>query len=201
MDSPRARVGGMDAEHNDAGDTYRSAPSGRHGAANRHSGPAPLPIATGYCEVLQRIRARCSHHSQHREGKKLLEMIGWSMAFRIIKTAMLSVLNDRRPSDLPFFRSAQHSFHRADEHYYGLGQNQEGYLDHRGHTVHCWHDYTATGGPSIGVPFLVTNRGYGADLGQPIEDHREARIQRADALGIGGGQPGLVLRHCGKQYG
>ena len=36
-----------------------------------------------------------------------------------------------------------------DEHYYGLGQNQEGYLDHRGHTVDCWHDYNATGGAEL----------------------------------------------------
>ncbi|MGH9585204.1 MAG: TIM-barrel domain-containing protein, partial [Bryobacteraceae bacterium] len=42
-----------------------------------------------------------------------------------------------------------------------LGQNQDGYLDHRGHTVECWQNYTATGGPSVGVPFLVTNKGYG----------------------------------------
>lgn len=49
----------------------------------------------------------------------------------------------------------------ADEHYYGLGQNQEGFLDHRGHPVNCWHSYDAPGGESVCVPFLVTNRGYG----------------------------------------
>ena len=48
-----------------------------------------------------------------------------------------------------------------DEHYYGLGQNQEGFLDHRGHPVRCWADYTAPAGPSFCVPFLVTNKGYG----------------------------------------
>ncbi|WP_221935141.1 hypothetical protein, partial [Brevibacillus sp. LEMMJ03] len=31
----------------------------------------------------------------------------------------------------------------ADEHFYGLGQNQEGYLDHRGHTLDCAHYYDA----------------------------------------------------------
>jgi alpha-D-xyloside xylohydrolase len=48
-----------------------------------------------------------------------------------------------------------------DEHYYGLGQNQEGFLDRRGHRIECWHNYTATAAPSICVPFLVTNKGYG----------------------------------------
>jgi alpha-D-xyloside xylohydrolase len=48
-----------------------------------------------------------------------------------------------------------------DEHYYGLGQNQQGYLDHRGHPVRCWADYTAPAAPSFCVPFLVTNKGYG----------------------------------------
>jgi len=49
----------------------------------------------------------------------------------------------------------------ADEHYYGLGENQEGFLDHRGHPVDCWHYYDAPGGESVCIPFLVTNRGYG----------------------------------------
>ena len=49
----------------------------------------------------------------------------------------------------------------ADEHYYGLGQNQEGFLDHRGHPVRCWHFYDAPGGETVGIPFLVTNKGYG----------------------------------------
>ncbi len=49
----------------------------------------------------------------------------------------------------------------SDERYYGLGQNQEGYLDHRGHPVRCWHNYDAPAGESVGIPFLVTNRGYG----------------------------------------
>jgi len=48
-----------------------------------------------------------------------------------------------------------------DEHYYGLGQNHEGFLDHRGHPVRCWADYTAPAAPSFCVPFLVTNKGYG----------------------------------------
>jgi len=48
-----------------------------------------------------------------------------------------------------------------DEHYFGLGQHQDGYLDMSGKTVRVAHDYNAPMGQTVGVPFLVTNRGYG----------------------------------------
>ena len=48
----------------------------------------------------------------------------------------------------------------SDEHYYGLGQNQQGFLDLRGQSVECAHDYDAAAGPSVCVPFVVTNKGY-----------------------------------------
>jgi alpha-D-xyloside xylohydrolase len=46
-------------------------------------------------------------------------------------------------------------------HYYGLGQNQEGRLDLRGHTIDCRHNYDAPAGETVCVPFLVTSQGYG----------------------------------------
>jgi alpha-D-xyloside xylohydrolase len=49
----------------------------------------------------------------------------------------------------------------ADEHYYGLGQQQKGWMDLRDHEIRCWHDYSATGGEDVGVPFMVSSRGYG----------------------------------------
>lgn len=49
----------------------------------------------------------------------------------------------------------------ADEHFYGLGQQQQGLLDLRGHEIHCWHDYGAIGGENVCVPFAVSSRGYG----------------------------------------
>jgi alpha-D-xyloside xylohydrolase len=67
---------------------------------------------------------------------------------------------DSRPADAAYFQVGA-SFHSPDdEHYYGLGENQEGFLDHRGHPIHCWNDYTAPAAPSFCVPFLVTNKGY-----------------------------------------
>ena len=95
------------------------------------------------------------------EGKTLLKMEGWAMAEPNYKDGNAGILDDKRPSDQPFFQVGA-TFHSPDdEHYYGLGQNQEGYLDHRGHTVQCWNNYTAPGGATTCVPFLVTNYGYG----------------------------------------
>jgi len=95
------------------------------------------------------------------EGKKLLEMSDWSMSVPNHKDGNAAVLNDRRPTDQEFFQVGADFVSPDDEHYYGLGQNHEGYLDHRGHTVQCWHNYTATAAPSVCVPFVVTNYGYG----------------------------------------
>ena len=95
------------------------------------------------------------------DGKTLLDMQGWSMAVPNQKDGTAGVLADRRPSDAPFYQVGASFASPADEHYYGLGQNHEGFLDHRGHAVRCWHDYNATAAPCMGIPFLVTNRGYG----------------------------------------
>jgi alpha-glucosidase/alpha-D-xyloside xylohydrolase len=47
------------------------------------------------------------------------------------------------------------------EHYYGLGQHQQGFLDLRDHHFDCWHEYNALGGETVGVPFMVSSRNYG----------------------------------------
>ncbi|HEY1159899.1 MAG TPA: TIM-barrel domain-containing protein [Terracidiphilus sp.] len=95
------------------------------------------------------------------EGKKLLEMTGWSQSAPNHKDGTADVARDRRPTDPKFYVVGATFASPDDEHYYGLGQNQEGFLDHRGHPVHCWQDYTAPAAPSVCVPFLVTNKGYG----------------------------------------
>ena len=57
----------------------------------------------------------------------------------------------------------------ADEHYYGLGQNQEGILDYRGRTIDCKHYYDAPAGETVCVPFMVTNKGYGIVWDNPSD--------------------------------
>lgn len=95
------------------------------------------------------------------DGKTLLELKGWSQAVPNIKDGTAYLKNDRRESDPPFYTVGATFASPDDEHYYGLGQNQEGFLDHRGHVVRCWNDYLAPAGPSFCVPFMVTNKGYG----------------------------------------
>jgi len=95
------------------------------------------------------------------EGKTLLEMTGWMQAIPNQKDGTADVLRDRRPTDAEFYTVGATFASPDDEHYYGLGQNHEGFLDHRGHAVRCWNDYLATAAPSTCVPFAVTNKGYG----------------------------------------
>jgi alpha-D-xyloside xylohydrolase len=95
------------------------------------------------------------------DGKPLLTMLGWEMAELNDKDGDSQLNFDRRPQDPPFYRVGATFSSPDEEHYYGLGQNQEGYLDHRGHKVDCWADYQLAGGPYFCVPFVVTDKGYG----------------------------------------
>ena len=95
------------------------------------------------------------------DGRMLLQMKGWEMSVPNHKEGNADILYDRRPTDPPFYQVGATFVSPRDEHYYGLGQNHEGYLDRRGHAVRCAHDYNAPAGPSVCVPFVVTNKGYG----------------------------------------
>jgi len=95
------------------------------------------------------------------DGKPLVQMQSWQMAVPNYKDGTSQVDYDRRPTDPPFFTVGATFSAADDEHDYGMGQNQEGYLDRRGHVLRCAHDYNAPGGQSVCVPFVVTNKGYG----------------------------------------
>jgi alpha-D-xyloside xylohydrolase len=60
-----------------------------------------------------------------------------------------------------------------DEHFYGLGQNQEslGALDLRGRTVDCKHWYDAPGGESVCVPVMISSKGYAIVWDNPSDTH------------------------------
>src|ERR1035437_4636419 len=125
------------------------------------SGPPPLQTMTNIAKYF--IGSTPGAHITFRTswGAKLLERPGWSQAVPNHKDGTAWLANDRRPTDPPFYPVGATFASPDDEHYYGLGQNQEGFLDHRGHPVHCWADYTAPAAPSFCVPLLVTNKGYG----------------------------------------
>jgi alpha-D-xyloside xylohydrolase len=95
------------------------------------------------------------------DGATLLDMQGWEMAEPNYKDGTHNILNERREGDDPYYEVGATFAAPADEHYYGLGQNQEGFLDRRGRVLRCAHDYNAPGGQTVCVPFVVTNKGYG----------------------------------------
>src|SRR5271170_6366418 len=65
------------------------------------------------------------------DGSPLTEMDGWQMAELNQKDDTLKNARGIKLEDLPLYTVGA-SFRAAeDEHYYGLGENQEGYLDHR----------------------------------------------------------------------
>jgi alpha-glucosidase/alpha-D-xyloside xylohydrolase len=89
-------------------------------------------------------------------GKPLLTMWRWLMVPNHSDAA-----NGKPETRDPGYRVSATFDSPADEHYYGLGQQQQGVLDLRDHRIRCWHDYSAIGGEDVCVPFLVSSRGYG----------------------------------------
>ncbi len=92
-------------------------------------------------------------------GKPLLTMSRWNMVLNQPKDSSGSATNAQK-TDLGYRVSATFNS-PAGEHYYGLGQYQQGFLDLRDHRIKCWHNYDAIGGEAVCVPFMVSSRDYG----------------------------------------
>jgi alpha-glucosidase/alpha-D-xyloside xylohydrolase len=92
-------------------------------------------------------------------GKPLLEMRRWSMVPNS-PGATPAIAGDGG-SEGPGYRVSATFDSPQSEHYYGLGQQQQGFLDLRDHRIQCWHDYAGIGGENVCVPFMVSSRGYG----------------------------------------
>lgn len=144
----------------EAGDEYTSSRLTVTVAAVRKGGPPPLTVID-IAKFFNGSTPGANIQIRASGGRKLLEMNGWWMSVPNYKDGNAGLLHERRPTDDEFYQVGASFVSPDDEHYYGLGQNQEGYLDHRGHKVECWHDYNAAAAPSICVPFMVTNYGYG----------------------------------------
>ncbi len=110
------------------------------------------------------------------DGQKLLEMTGWQQAVPNHKDGTADINNDRRPTDPAFFTVGATFVSPDDEHYYGLGDNHEGFLDHRGHPVRCWNDYTSPAAPTTCIPFVITNKGYGLIWDNPLQNPHRTRL-------------------------
>ena len=134
------------------------------------------------------------------EGETLLDMRGWEMSVPNYKDGNHDILNERRPQDDPYFQVGATFAAPKDEHYYGLGQNQEGYFDRRGRVVRCAHDYNAPGGQSVCVPFVVTNKGYGILWDNPARTTVQFAIGNATKWTSDVGQRVSFFVIAGKTY-
>jgi alpha-D-xyloside xylohydrolase len=122
------------------------------------------------------------------DGRMLLHMRTWTMAPESAEVVQADPA-DKGYRVVAMFDSP------ADEHYYGLGQQQKGWMDLRDHEIRCWHDYSAVGGEDVCVPFMVSTRGYGLVWDNPskttVDLGSTARTSGRRRLG-----PRVVFRHC-----
>jgi len=150
---------GWTHEASDSGDTYRSSRIVvTVGASHQWT---PTGTAADIAKFFSGSTPGVGISFKTPEGKDLVSMQGWQMSVPNHKDGNAGVLYDRRATDDPFFEVGASFSSPRDEHYYGLGQNQQGFLDRRNHVIRCEHDYNAPSGQSVCVPFVVTNYGYG----------------------------------------
>ncbi len=90
------------------------------------------------------------------KGRQVLNMTGWEQAPYEV--------NDEKTYQIGARFTAA-----PDEHFYGLGQNQEGILDLRGRTIDCKHWYDAPAGETVCVPVLISSKGYAIVWDNPSE--------------------------------
>ena len=150
---------------------YEVIRSGRmvvHVAPQNLPAPRPMPLD----ELNQSLRERYFGGMEQRKppyedtisitttsGKRLVTMWHWSMIPNHGETEGGHAV-PQKDRDAGFRISA--SFDSpAGEHYYGLGQQQQGAMDLRDHRIACWHDYNSIGGQNVCVPFMVSSGGYG----------------------------------------
>ncbi|HEY0586945.1 MAG TPA: glycoside hydrolase family 31 protein [Pseudoduganella sp.] len=127
------------------GDTFASP------AMNLRVAPPPQPRVPSQMEKYFAPQlAPVGLQVRNAKGELVLDMTGWDLAPQTVA------------GEKTYQASASFSA-PADEHYYGMGQNQEstGPLDLRGRVLDCKHWYDAPGGESVCVPFMVSSKGYG----------------------------------------
>jgi alpha-D-xyloside xylohydrolase len=171
---PSSEGDGWKASQTEQADVYQSDIIVATVDRPRPAGPPPLKTMADIGKYFGGSTPGAHITFRTADGRKLLEMTGWQQAVPNHKDGTAGLLHDRRAGDPEFYVVGATFASPDDEHYYGLGQNQEGFLDHRGHPVHCWADYTAPAGPSFCVPFLFTNKGYGLLWDNPSKTTIEA---------------------------
>ena len=141
-------------------------------AMSLHVNPVPPPHTPAITEkYFSPLLPPVALQVKNAKGETILAMTGWNLAPHEVngeKTYQASA------SFLP----------AVDEHYYGMGQNQEsrGPLDLRGRAVDCKHWYDAPGGETVCVPVLVSSKGYGIVWDNPSDTHLIAAINGLTSL-------------------
>jgi len=148
------------------GDTFTSP------ALSLHINPAPLPrVPSAMDKYFASALAPVGLQVKNAEGQTILNMTGWDMA-------PATVSGEKTYQVGASFAAP------ADEHYYGMGQNQEstGPLDLRGRVIDCQHWYEAPAGESVCVPFMVSSKGYGIVWDNPSPTRLQAAINGRTSL-------------------
>jgi len=149
-----------------AGDTFVSS------ALTLHVNPAPAPHAPGASEKYFAPQlAPVGLQVRNANGETILSMTGWEMAPHLVNTEKTYQVGASFAAP-------------ADEHYYGMGQNQEstGTLDLRGRTIDCAHWYDAPAGETVCVPFMVSSKSYGIVWDNPSSTRFVAAINGRTAF-------------------
>lgn len=131
-----------------------------------HVNPAPPPHVPSQGEkYFSPALAPVGLQVRNASGEQVLDMSGWEMAPHTV--------SGEKTYEVGASFSAP-----ADEHYYGMGQNQEslGALDLRNRVIECRHWYDAPGGESVCVPFMVSSKGYGIVWDNPSATRFSAAI-------------------------
>jgi alpha-D-xyloside xylohydrolase len=147
-------------------DVIRSGQLVVHVAPRNQPAPHAMPLDQLNQQLRERYFGGGGEHRPHpfndtisittASGKPLLTMWAWSMTPNPPETS-----ESANRKTKPGYRVSARFDSPAGEHYYGLGQQQQGVLDLRDHRIHCWHDYSSIGGENVCVPFMVSSRGYG----------------------------------------
>lgn len=136
---------------NDKGDDFSSA------SLNLHINAQPWPSAPSMGErYFAPSLPPVALQIKNARGEQVLSMNGWEMSPHEVngeKTYQVGASFGTSP----------------DEHFYGLGQNQEGILDLRGRTIDCKHWYDAPHGETVCIPFMLSNKGYGIVWDNPSD--------------------------------
>ena len=146
------------------GDTFSS------GALSLHVNAAPPPHTPSQGEkYFAPSLAPVGLQVKNAKGDLVLTMNGWEMAPHEV--------NGEQTYQVGATFAAP-----ADEHYYGMGQNQEGILDLRGRVIDCKHWYDAPAGETVCVPFMVSSKGYGIVWDNPSDTRFVAAVNGRTAF-------------------